>query len=119
MTGWPMEPSIAPLIQACRSADVGNGDAWPVTVDGRALCVYRVDDVAYATEDRCSHGSARLSDGCLEGHEIECPFHQGRFDVRTGEATLLPCTEPVRTYAVEERDGVIWISAESSAALQR
>ena len=54
----------------------------------------------YATDNRCTHGDALLSDGFLEGNQIECPFHQGRFDVCTGKALCAPWTEDIRVYPV-------------------
>lgn len=101
--------------EACAADDVQEGELWPATVDGQPICLYRVGGTVYATEDLCSHGSAKLSDGFVEGHEVECPYHGGRFDVRTGQATLLPCTRPVATFAAEERDAVIWIAVTQTA----
>lgn len=96
---------------ACESDDVQEASNWPVLVNGLSICLYRLDGQVYATDDRCSHGNAKLSDGYVEGNEIECPYHQGRFDIRTGQPTLMPCTEPIKTYSVKEADGVIWVAA--------
>ena len=35
-----------------------------------------------------------------EGREIECPLHQGRFDVCSGQALCAPLTENIKTYTV-------------------
>ena len=66
---------------------------------------YSVDGVVYATDNICTHGHARLCDGFLEGHEIECPLHQGRFDVRNGRALCAPATEAIRVYPVKVEAG--------------
>ncbi len=95
--------------RACPSEDIVEGSAWPIQVNGQEICLYRIDGKVYATHDRCTHGNANLSGGILEGHAIECPFHQGRFDVRTGEPIMPPCTTAIKTFAVRERDGVIWL----------
>ena len=60
--------------------------------DGRRqeIALYGVDGEVYATDNLCTHGNARLCDGFLMGHEIECPLHQGRFDVRDGRALCSP-----------------------------
>jgi naphthalene 1,2-dioxygenase system ferredoxin subunit len=52
----------------------------------------------FATANRCSHGDALLCEGFLEGHEIECPHHQGRFDVRTGATTAAPAEVALASY---------------------
>lgn len=73
-------------------------DVTGIEVAGRDLALYRVGDKVYASDNRCPHGAARLCDGFLEGHAIECPLHQGRFDVRDGEPLCEPADTPVRTY---------------------
>jgi naphthalene 1,2-dioxygenase system ferredoxin subunit len=62
------------------------------------LAIYEVDGEIFATANRCTHAGARLSEGYLDGFLIECPLHQGLFDIRTGEVAGPPCIRPVRTY---------------------
>lgn len=103
------------MIRLCRTADVPPGSALAVEPAGQpAIAVYNVGGTFYATDDRCSHAEASLGDGILDGPIIECPFHGGTFDVRTGEAVDLPCVKPVRSYAVTVRDDEVWI--EETAA---
>ena len=80
-----------------------------VKVEGKRIALYKVDGAVYATADECTHAFARLSHGYLEGHEILCPVHQGRFDVRTGAATGEPACDPVKTYPVELRDDAVFV----------
>ena len=80
--------------------DVPEGDVIGVKVAGRDIALYEVDGTIYATDNVCTHGQARMSDGFLEGREIECPLHQGKFDVCTGQALCAPLTENLRTYPV-------------------
>jgi nitrite reductase/ring-hydroxylating ferredoxin subunit len=66
---------------------------------GFPLAVYRVDGDFYVTSDRCTHGAASLSEeGELDGHVIECAWHYGTFDVRTGSALTLPCRAALPTF---------------------
>jgi len=83
-----------------------------VEVAGRDIAIYPVDGAFYATDNLCTHGNARLCDGFLEGHEIECPFHQGRFDVRDGRPTCDPVTEPLRTYPVKIEGGRVFLQID-------
>jgi naphthalene 1,2-dioxygenase system ferredoxin subunit len=76
-------------------------DVIGVEVDGHDLALYTVGDAVYATGNLCTHGHARLCDGFLDGHEIECPLHQGKFDVRDGRPLCDPLTEGVRSYPVK------------------
>ncbi|TAG77016.1 MAG: non-heme iron oxygenase ferredoxin subunit [Betaproteobacteria bacterium] len=72
-----------------------------VELPGQEIALYRVEGKVYATDGICSHGNARLCDGFLDGHEIECPLHQGKFDVRDGRATCAPATEDIKSYPVK------------------
>ena len=67
--------------------DFAASDAIAVVAAGKEIAIFLVDGAVFATANRCTHGDARLCDGWVEGHEIECPLHQGRFDVRSGAAT--------------------------------
>jgi len=80
--------------------ELPNDDVWPVSVAGRDMAIYTLGSEVYASDNPCTHGNARLCDGFLEDHEIECPLHQGRFDVRDGRPLCDPVTAPVRVYPV-------------------
>lgn len=88
------------------------GTVTQVWVDDEPVAVFHLDDGRFcATSDQCTHGNGLLSDGMLCGTEIECPLHQGRFDVVTGRAVGVPCTQDVRTFALSVKDGVLWLHA--------
>lgn len=87
-------------IDAAARDDVSEGDVVGIKVDGKEIALYEVEGEIYATDNICTHGHARMSDGFLEGREIECPLHQGKFDVCTGKALCAPLTENIRTYPV-------------------
>ena len=78
--------------------DLWDGAGLAVQAGGRELAVFRVGEEVYATEALCSHGNARLCDGFVEGHEIECPLHQARFDLRSGVPSCGPATVPVKVF---------------------
>ena len=87
-------------IDAAALADVPEGDVIGVQVGGKDIALYEVGGEVFATDNICTHGHARLSDGFLEGREIECPLHQGRFDVCSGQEMCVPLTENIKTYTV-------------------
>jgi naphthalene 1,2-dioxygenase system ferredoxin subunit len=78
--------------------DFAASDAIQVDVASREIAIFLVGGSVFATANRCTHGDAKLCDGFLEGHEIECPHHQGRFDVRTGAALCAPAETALATY---------------------
>jgi naphthalene 1,2-dioxygenase system ferredoxin subunit len=92
--------------------DLPTDDVIGVAADGRDLALYTVGDEVFATDNLCTHGHARLCDGFLEGHEIECPLHQGKFDVRTGAPTCAPATDAIRSYPVKIEGGRVWLALD-------
>lgn len=102
----------SPWIDAAARDAVAEGEVVGIVAAGRELALYAVDGEVYATSSVCTHGQASLCDGFLEGHEIECPLHQGRFDVRTGSAVGPPATRAVRSYPVKVEAGRVWIAIE-------
>ncbi|HEX7340667.1 MAG TPA: non-heme iron oxygenase ferredoxin subunit [Rhodanobacteraceae bacterium] len=72
------------------------------------IAVYNIDGDFYAIEDTCTHDGGDLAGGEIFGCEIECPRHGGRFDVRTGQATQLPPTEPIASFPVKQENGKLY-----------
>ena len=97
-------------IGAAGETELWDGAGISVLVQGRDIALFRIGDAVYATDNLCTHGHARLCDGFIEGHEIECPLHQGRFDLRSGQPTCAPATEPVKTYPVRIEGGRVFLS---------
>lgn len=81
--------------------DIPIGGLRRVDVGAIAICLAKTGaSEVFAVSDTCSHQFYSLSEGELVGAEIECPQHSSRFDVRTGDPTGLPATEPIEVYAV-------------------
>ncbi|MCA3242344.1 MAG: non-heme iron oxygenase ferredoxin subunit [Rubrivivax sp.] len=102
-------PSDTPWTAALAVDALPTDDVIGVTVAGRDVALYTAEGAVYATDNLCTHGNARLCDGFLEGHEIECPLHQGRFDVRDGQPLCEPVTAPLRSYPVKVEGGRVWL----------
>ncbi|HSP54147.1 MAG TPA: Rieske 2Fe-2S domain-containing protein, partial [Dehalococcoidia bacterium] len=64
----------------------------------------------FAFSNTCTHRGGPLGEGILTGGVVECPFHAGQFNVRTGEVVAPPPQEPVRTYRVRVEDGEIRVA---------
>lgn len=102
--------NVAPArIQLCKTDEVAVGGTLKVETAGLTLAVFNVDEAFYVTDDACTHGPGSLSEGFLDGEVIECNFHQGCFNVRTGEVVLPPCMVPVKTYKTVVEDRVVYI----------
>ena len=89
------------------ASEFGSEDVIGCQAGERDIALYRVGDDFYATSNICTHALALLSDGLLEGHEIECPIHNGRFDIRTGKALTSPVEIDLETYRTRVSDGQV------------
>lgn len=96
-------------VNAGSSVAVPEGETIGVAVGGRDIALFKVKGEVFATSNFCTHGHALLCEGYLEGHEIECPLHQGRFDIRSGKAMCAPLTQDIRTYPVKIENGRVFV----------
>jgi nitrite reductase/ring-hydroxylating ferredoxin subunit len=90
-------------------SDLEVGDVTPVTFGTREVAVFDAEDGIFVSLSRCTHGAANLCDGYFDGTYIECPLHQGLFDVRTGEAKAAPARVPLKMINCRVIDKVIQI----------
>ena len=109
MTDTTSQPSARMQLELCSIGDVAVGTAIKVERQGLELAVFNIEGEFYVTDDHCTHGPGSLSQGYIEGDIVECNFHQGQFNIRTGEVVLPPCFVPVKTYPVVVRDGKVVI----------
>lgn len=91
-------------IDVAAVGEIGEGGVKLVDVGGDEVAVFNIAGDYYALADVCTHDGGTLADGTVEGHEIECPRHGARFDIRTGKVTAPPAYEAVQTYPVRIND---------------
>ena len=107
------------FVPASPLTEVPDGGAIAVEVEGVELALVRDGDVVYAVVDECSHAAIPLSEGEVEGNEIECWLHGSRFDLRTGKPVNLPATEPVQTYPTTIEGDTVLVDLQHSDAVNR
>jgi nitrite reductase/ring-hydroxylating ferredoxin subunit len=95
-------------------SELSPGKMTWVSVEGERVLLANVDGMYYALEDVCGHQRVALSRGLLEGHEVECPLHFARFDVRTGELINGPISDDVRTYDVRVEDDTVYVKRDAN-----
>lgn len=96
-------------IELCKAAEVKPGTAVKVEAGGLEYAVFHIDGDYYVTDDQCTHGPGSLSEGVIEDDIVECNFHQGQFNIKTGLPVLPPCIVPVKIYTVTVEDGKVFI----------
>ena len=84
-------------------------DVTNVQFGSKNLAIYDAKDGIFVSLSRCTHGAANLCDGYFDGTYIECPLHQGLFDVRTGEAKAVPARVNLKMIKSRVREGTVQI----------
>jgi Na+-transporting NADH:ubiquinone oxidoreductase subunit F len=98
-------------VEVCTAADLGRADALRFDYGQKTYALYRdVEGQLYATEGVCTHGNTHLSEGLVVGKMIECPKHNGRFNLRDGSPARAPICRGLATYPVKESHGGLWIN---------
>ena len=95
--------AVAPL------EDLPQGGRLFIEIDGKPIVLLNVSGKIYAIGDVCTHDDGPLGDGEVDGHEIICPRHGARFDLRDGRAVTLPAVVDTAWYPTRIRDGEIEI----------
>lgn len=107
--------STGTLIPLCAMGDVPEGTAFKVEAPGYELAVFNLGGKFFVIDDACTHGPGLLSEGEIDGDIVECNFHNGAFNIITGEVVAAPCMIPVRTYKVVMADEQIFIDPGHAA----
>lgn len=101
---------VCKRITLCRGEEVEPGKAIRIEKGQLVVAVFNLDGEFFVTDDACTHGPGSLSEGCIEGDVVECDFHNGAFNIRTGEVAAAPCMIPLKTYrTVVGDDGTVSI----------
>jgi uncharacterized membrane protein/nitrite reductase/ring-hydroxylating ferredoxin subunit len=97
------------FIPISQAADLREQETLRVEIHGTVITIARMDDQLFAFQEFCTHRYGPLSEGCFHGFQVECPWHNSRFDVRTGKVTQGPAKVDLKTFKVETRDGKVGV----------
>ncbi len=103
------DPSEVEFVSIAPVEDLPDGERLFIEVNERPIVLFNIAGEYYAIDDVCTHDDGPLGEGDVEGHEIICPRHGARFDLRTGEALTLPAVVDIAAYPVRVREGMIEI----------
>jgi NAD(P)H-dependent nitrite reductase small subunit len=78
-----------------------------VEIEGKRIALFNLSGRIYAIDDVCTHEGGPLSEGLVEGDEVQCPWHGARFKITSGELCRPPAFENVSKYNVRVRGGEI------------
>lgn len=91
---------MADFVKVAQTNEIEPGQARIVGVKGKKIALFNVEGQFFAIDNTCSHKGGPLAEGEVSGHEVTCPWHHGRFDVRTGEVVGPPPQRAVTRYGV-------------------
>jgi ferredoxin-NADP reductase/nitrite reductase/ring-hydroxylating ferredoxin subunit len=103
------------FVRVAETKDIQTSQMKEVQIDGEDVCIANVDGKYYAIGNVCTHEGGPLADGVLEGYEVECPWHQSKFDVRTGKVTSPPASESEPTYEIKVDGNSILVKKRPTA----
>jgi nitrite reductase/ring-hydroxylating ferredoxin subunit len=101
------------VIDLCATDEIGLGECRRFELEGRPpIAVFHLHDGYFAIDDQCSHGVASLAEGeiDLEDGVVECPWHQGAFEIATGRPCGAPCVKPQKTHVLAIAQGRIQLA---------
>ena len=103
-------PVRDPFVAVATLQQVPQGAAHLVEIDDVRVALFNLQGTLYAIEDTCTHDGGPLVEGTLVNeHEVKCPRHGARFDVRTGAALSFPAIRPTRSLAVRVEGDQIFV----------
>ena len=104
------------IVRICAQSEIAPDSVKAFEVGDRRLAVFNIGGRFYVTDDECTHASASLADGMLEGEVIECAMHLGAFHVPTGEVKAPPCVVALRTYKIIREGDDVLVDLDRDAA---
>ena len=102
---------MAEFVRVAGVGDVPAGEMVTVEVGGAEIVIANLDGEFVAFQNECTHRGGPLGEGLLENGVVECPFHAGQFNVRTGAVVSPPPTAPIKTYPVRVEGDDIKVAA--------
>ena len=91
---------MAQFRKAARTEDVPAGQGKIVKAGGKHIALFNIDGTYYAIDDTCPHRGGPLSEGEVACTTVTCPWHQARFDLKTGDVVNPPAEVGVSRFNV-------------------
>ncbi len=107
-----MGSSAGVWVKAIAADTLEPDDADKIDHNGLCIAVFNLEGEFFATGGICTHEHAFLSEGYVDGETVECPLHQGLFNIRTGQALSPPVTVGLKTYKTKVEDGYVYVFVE-------
>jgi len=108
-TGHAASGGEAAFVPVPNTEQLRNGETLRVEIDKQMMTIARLDNQLYAFQEFCTHRFGPLSEGSFHGFNVQCPWHNSCFDIRTGKVTNGPAKVVLKTFKIEMRDGKVGV----------
>jgi uncharacterized membrane protein/nitrite reductase/ring-hydroxylating ferredoxin subunit len=108
-TGHAVSDGQATFVPVPDAEHLSNGETMRVEIDKEVMTIARIDNQLYGFQEFCTHRFGPLSEGSFHGFNVQCPWHNSCFDVRTGKVTNGPAKVDLKTFKIERRDGKVGV----------
>ena len=88
------------FIKVATKSGIADQSAKLLEIEGKRIALFNLGGQFYALDNTCPHAGGPLSEGSIEGEDVECPWHGSRFNLKTGEVTAPPAIDNVARYNV-------------------
>ena len=96
----------------CETSEIDFEDLKRFDYEDKTYCIYHIKDGFFATDGMCTHEDVHLEDGLIMDNEIECPMHQGVFNIKTGKVIQDPPCGDLKTYDIKVENNKIYIQID-------
>ena len=108
-TGYLASGGEITFVPVPDAEQLGNGETLRVEIDKLVMTIARIDNQLYGFQEFCTHRFGPLSEGSFHGFNVQCPWHNSCFDIRTGKVTNGPAKVDLKTFKIEMRDGKVGV----------
>jgi len=108
-TGYLASGAEISFVPVPDAEQLGNGETLRVEIYKLVMTIARIDNQLYGFQEFCTHRFGPLSEGSFHGFNVQCPWHNSCFDIRTGKVTNGPAKVDLKTFKIEMRDGKVGV----------
>ena len=99
-------------IYVCDKNEIDFEDLKSFEYQNKIYCIYHIKDGFFATDGICTHEDVSLENGIVIDDEIECPMHQGVFNIKTGKVIQDPPCDDLKTFPIKVENDKIYIDLD-------
>ncbi len=104
-----LPPEKIEFVAVADEDELPDGERLFLEIDDEFIVVFNIAGELFAIEDSCTHDDGPIGEGELEDHQIVCPRHGARFDLKDGKVTSPPAVVDIQAYPVRKVSGMIEI----------